>query len=586
MTTKATETLGTARKKTTRTTRKTATPRQKQPATKKSHPDTIVAINPATGEKIGEVACTPMETFPDLMINARKAQEYWGDTTFEERREHILRIQKYLIENAERISRVISQDNGKTIPDAYQTEVMPSILATDWYARKAKKILKKKRLTVSSVLAANKQTTMHRLPLGVVAVVSPWNYPWTIPFSEILMGLMAGNAIVFKTARETIMVGKEIEKAIQAANLPYGLFTHVVGDSSEITNALFDNGINKIFFTGSVRVGKMLMKQASETLTPVSLELGGNDAAIVLEDAHLERAAHGIVWGGFQNNGQTCAGVERVYVHESVADEFLRLVKEHVEELRHGVERGNFDVDIGAVTTTRQMETIRTHVDEALEQGAKILVQSRITDKASDQFYPATVLTNVDHSMKVMNEETFGPVIGVMTFKTEEEALALANDSDLGLTSSIWTMNQSRGKKLALKIEAGITTINDHVVTHGLPEIPWTGWKNSGIGGTHSHVGLEAMTQIKVVNNDLVPHIEKNLWWFPHQKTTFDALLRTPTILFGNMKDATDTIKTLLPELITDPTINEKLQFVAVRARLRLKRKIMHQIEKRFGENK
>ncbi|PIE43267.1 MAG: succinate-semialdehyde dehydrogenase [Gammaproteobacteria bacterium] len=566
------------------TTKRTPPPRPKKPITRTSEPATIVATNPATGEKIGEAPCTPMASFPELMINARKAQKYWGETSFEERRDHILRIQKYLIENAERISQVISQDNGKTIPDAYQTEVMPSILATDWYARKAKKYLKKKRLTVSSILAANKQTSLHRLPLGVVAVVSPWNYPWTIPFSEILMGLMAGNAIMFKTARETVMVGKEIEKAIQAANLPYGLFTHVVGDSSEITSALFANGIDKIFFTGSVRVGKMLMQQAAETLTPVSLELGGNDAAIVLEDAHLERAAHGIVWGGFQNNGQTCAGVERVYVHEAVADKFLKLVKEHVQELRHGAERGNFDIDIGAVTTARQMETIRTHVDEALEQGARIVVQSKITDKASDQFYPATVLTNVNHSMKVMNEETFGPVIGVMTFKTEEEALALANDSNLGLTSSIWTMNQTRGKKLALKIEAGITTINDHVVTHGLPEVPWTGWKDSGIGGTHSHIGLEAMTRIKVVNNDLVPHIPKNLWWFPHQKTTFDALLKTPTILFGNVKEATETMKVLLPELISDPTISEKLQFFAVRARLKLKRKILHEIERRFGQ--
>jgi acyl-CoA reductase-like NAD-dependent aldehyde dehydrogenase len=407
-------------------------------------------------------------------------------------------------------------------------------MACTWYAKNGKKYLKDRKISSSSIMLSNKRTYIGRIPLGVVGVVSPWNYPFSIPFAEIIMGLMAGNAILYKVSEDTPLVGLEIEKALYAGELPDGLTKMVMGDGASIAASWFENKIDKIFFTGSTRVGKILMKQAAETLTPLSLELGGNDAAIVFEDANLKRAANGIVWAGFQNCGQTCAGVERVYVQESVADKFIQLLIDRVDLLRQGPEENKFNVDIGAVTVKRQLETIERHVDDALKKGAVIAAQTKMDNVSEGNFYPVTVLTNLDHTMSVMREETFGPVIGVMTFKTEEEAIRLANDSDLGLTSSIWTMDTKKAKKLSACLETGTTTINDHVYTQGLSEIPWTGWKNSGIGVTHSSIGLEEMTKVKVINYDLIPQLNKNLWWFPANLFKFNLVLHMLPVLYSN----------------------------------------------------
>ncbi|MGK5093446.1 aldehyde dehydrogenase family protein [Deltaproteobacteria bacterium TL4] len=543
-------------------------------------PQVIESFNPATGEKIGEVPVTPIEEMPRIFEEARKAQKIWAEMTFDQRKECLLKMRDYMMENTKAIAKVISKDNGKTLSDALNTEVIPSILACDWYAKKAKQHLKKKNIPASNVLFANKQSYLLRMPLGVVGIISPWNYPFSIPFGEVMMGLMAGNAILLKTAVETAMVGAEIEKIIKAGCLPKGLFHYVQGRGSQVATAWFENKIDKIFFTGSVGVGQILMKQAAENVTPLSLELGGKDAMIVLEDANLERAANGAVWGGFQNSGQTCAGVERVYVHESVAEEFLKLVKEKTESLRQGADSGRFDKDIGAMTTVSQLELVKRHVADALKQGAKIYAQSTVSPDEKGLFHPATVLVDVTHDMDVMKEETFGPVIGVMTFKTDREAIALANDSDLGLTSSVWTTNNDRGRKMAKQLETGITTLNDHIYTHGSSELPWVGWKKSGLGATHSHLGLEEMTKPKVVSYDLAPNIKADLWWFPHREIIFEAFADTPKLLFGkSLQVRADSLGRLIPKLLKDPLLKEKMMFVFERARKRGKQ----QFQKALG---
>ncbi|MBF0350757.1 MAG: aldehyde dehydrogenase family protein [SAR324 cluster bacterium] len=537
------------------------------------YPKSYPSINPATGELNSDVECTPLDAFPKIFNDARKAQEIWAEMSFDQRKEHILRMRDYLIENAEAISRVIAKDTGKTLSDGFQTEVLPSIFATDWYAKKTHRFLKKERVAPSNVLFANKQSYILRMPLGVVGIITPWNYPFAIPWSEIVMALMAGNGVVFKTSEDTPLVGQEIQKVIDAGQLPKGLCRFVMGEGSQVSKAMFENGVNKIFFTGSVRVGKLLMKQGSEYLVPVSLELGGNDAAIILEDANLERAANGVVWAGFQNSGQTCAGVERVYVQESIYEEFMKLVREKTIQLRQGADTGKFDIDVGSMTTVRQLETVRRHVDDALKKGAVITAQTKVKTTKGN-FYPATVLENVNHTMAVMMEETFGPLIACMKFKSDDEAISLANDSDLGLTSSVWTMDSERGQFIAKKLETGITTINDHVFTHGLPELPWLGWKNSGIGSTHSHLGLEEMTKPKVVNYDLAPNLNSNLWWFPHRKITFDALIDTPKLIFGSLQERADSLSKIMPKLIRDPLVKEKLFFVLKRTGLRVRKTI------------
>ncbi|MBF0240567.1 MAG: aldehyde dehydrogenase family protein [SAR324 cluster bacterium] len=520
---------------------------------------TVLSANPATGELLGEVQCTPLEEIPQIFKEARKAQKVWAAMSFSERGKRILKIRDYLLDQGENIARVISKENGKTIPDAFNTEILPSIMSCDWYAHKAESVLKEKIIPLGSIMTFNKRNHLLRIPYGVVGIISPWNYPFAIPFGEIIMGLMAGNAILFKVARETPLVGVEIEKAITAAQLPKGLCQHIVGSGSQVATSWFENGIDKIFLTGSVGAGKTLMRQAIDSMTPLSLELGGNDPMIVLEDAPIDRAVNGAIWAGFQNCGQSCGGVERVYVHESIAEEFLAKLKTKTESLRQGVDRGYFDVDLGCMTTTGQLMTVKEHVDEALAKGARIFAQSKpVTDWDAKLFYPATVLVDVTHDMLVMREETFGPVLGVMTFKTEEEVIRLANDSHLGLTSSVWTMDTKRGRRLAEQLETGVTTINDHLYTHGGAELPWIGWKQSGTGATHSHLGLVEMTKAKLVNYDIVPHIPTNLWWFPVRKFKYETIVSAPKILFGSdMKNKTKSIRRLLPQLMKDPQLRE-----------------------------
>ncbi|MBC7171446.1 MAG: aldehyde dehydrogenase family protein, partial [Polyangiaceae bacterium] len=381
-----------------------------------------------------------------------------------------------------------------------------------------------KKLSMGSILFANKRNELHRIPLGVVGIISPWNYPLSIPFGEVVMGLMAGNAILLKVAAATIMVGEALERIVAAGELPSGLFQHVVGSGARVSRAFFENGINKIFFTGSVPTGKQLMAEAAKTLTPVSLELGGKDPMIVLADADLERAANGACWAGYQNAGQSCGGVERVYVHESVYDEFVDLMARKTSALCHGADR-DFNVDIGAMTTEEQLKAVDRQVTAAVRDGARIVAQSKpVNPDEKGYFYPATLMVDVDHSMELMREETFGPVVPIMKFSTIEEAIALANDSTMALTSSVWTKDSAVGRKLALQLESGVTTVNDHLYTHGQSETPWGGWKESGLGRTHSIIGLEEMTQPKLVNWDLVSP-KRNIWWFPFDRETYDGML-------------------------------------------------------------
>jgi len=374
---------------------------------------------------------------------------------------------------------------------------------------------------------------MYRVPFGVIGIISPWNYPFSIPFSEVVMGLLAGNAVILKTAGETQAVGLALKECLEAADLPEGLFSFINMSGPVAGDAFLDLGVDKLFFTGSVRVGKILMKKAAESLTPVSLELGGNDAMLVCEDADLHRAVNGAVWAGLQNAGQSCGGVERIYVHASVYEPFMKILKEKVESLRVGYDRDH-TIDIGAIATGRQFETVKRHVEDALAKGATIYAQAKLPkDPQQGYFYSPTVLTNVDHDMVVMAEETFGPVLGVMKVNSMEEALALANDSDLGLTGSVWSKNRKQAEALGQRIMAGAITINDHLMSHGLPETPWGGFKESGIGRSHGAIGFAEMTESQVGVQDMMPFVKKNLWWYPFSPRVYNTIKGVALILYG-----------------------------------------------------
>jgi succinate-semialdehyde dehydrogenase/glutarate-semialdehyde dehydrogenase len=513
-------------------------------------------LNPATGEILGYSKLHTVDDLKQMVKHGKDAQILWEEFSIGERIKYVLKIRDYLVKNVDKISETISKDNGKTRIDSLATEILPAAMAISYYCKNTERFLSDKKLKAGNIILINKRSKIVRVPYGVVGIISPWNYPFAIPFSEIVMGLLAGNAVILKTATETQMVGLIIKEAIDSAELPGGLFQYINLPGKVAGDAFLDAGINKIFFTGSVVVGKYMMEKASKYLTPLCLELGGNDAMIVCEDADPYRAAMGALWAGFQNAGQSCGGVERIYVHKNIYASFMSILKEKIDSLRVNT-CDEFDSDMGCMTTQRQAEIVNKHIEDAINRGAKIFAQSKVPSGAKyKNFLPATVLTGVDHEMLVMRDETFGPVVGVMKFSSYEEAVNLANDSYLGLTGSVWTRNTNRGEYLARQIKAGVVMINDHLMSHGLAETPWGGFKESGLGRSHGKIGFDEMTQPLVIVKDVLPFVKKDLWWHPFSKSLYEGLKAAMLLLYD--KNIVSKMRSLWILIKTLPRIFDK----------------------------
>ena len=488
-----------------------------------------VTRNPATGEVLARTPELAAPEVRDAIRRAREAQPAWGQLPLKQRRRYIAAMRQVLVKHLDNPALIISSCVGKPPLEALATEVMPTVLGSRWYERHAARHLSPKRLSMGSLLFFNKRSTVHRLPYGVVGIISPWNYPFGIPMHEIVPALLAGNTVVFKTSPETLPVGEWIEQLFGWAGLPADVFQHLNVDGPLCGDLFLEqSGVDKLFFTGSVRVGKLLMAKAAHTLKPISLELGGKDAMIVCADADLERAANGAAWAGFTNAGQTCAGVERLYVHRDVYTPFMALLKQKVEALRLGSR-----YDVGAICTDRQVATVQQHYQEALTSGATVFAQVKRPAGLNEHFIPPTVLTDVDHSMKVMREETFGPILGVMQVQDEDEALRLANDSSYGLTGSVWTRDLAKGARLAQRMQAGAVMVNDHLLSHGLTETPWGGPNDSGLGRGHGGWAFEEVTQPRVVVTDWLKLARRNVFWYPYHPAVHEGLKGALRALYG-----------------------------------------------------
>jgi acyl-CoA reductase-like NAD-dependent aldehyde dehydrogenase len=427
----------------------------------------------------------------------------------------------------------------------------------DHYARRAEEILDDQPIPLH-LYKFIRQSYVRYEPIGVVTVISPWNYPLSIPMSSIVFALLAGNTVVFKPASDSVLIAKKIEEIFRAAGLPEGVLNLVVAAGETLGTALYEPPVRKVAFTGSTGTGVTIAREASRHLIPVTLELGGKDAMIVLPDADLERASAGAVWGAFFNAGQTCASVERCYVHRSVYDRFVAMVVEQTRRLRVGPGMEH-EVDVGPLANEKQLGVVEAHVRDAVERGATVVVGGSRLEKLKGYFYAPTVLTNVTQEMRCMREETFGPTLPIMAYDTEDEVVAYANDSEYGLTASVWSRDREQAERLAVRLEAGTVSINDHASSFGLPETPWQGVKKSGIGVTHSDEGLRAFALAKHVTVDRIP-LTTLPWWFPYSPIKYEAFKSGIKMVLGGrgVGSVFDGLRSAIASLSPGSALNVK----------------------------
>ncbi|MCL2479980.1 MAG: aldehyde dehydrogenase family protein, partial [Treponema sp.] len=440
------------------------------------------------------------ESIRELVEKSRKAQIEWAALPYSERAKMMKKAACYLAENRAQIADTICSETGKLVIDAMAAEVIPAMMAIDYYIKLGKHVTKRQAIHGGNFLMFNKKSALVYKPWGVVGIITPWNYPFSIPFSEVVTALLAGNGVILKTASITPGCGLAIEKIVGAAGLPDGLFINVQMPGNEAGPAFISSGMDKLFFTGSAQTGRQLMSLASSRLLPLSLELGGADAAIIRSDADIDRAVYGVIWAGFSNAGQSCGGIQRVLVHSDIYANFLEKLKQCVESLEPGK---GLSGDMGPMISLKQKEEVSRQVNQCIAEGAQFFAQSRKGKTAEGEVYgsmedsslymPALVLTGIKPDMPIMKEEIFGPVIGVIPAANDREALALANDSSYGLTASVWSADHRTAKKIAAEINAGAVMINDHLMSHGLAQTPWGGFGDSGLGKTHGEAGFREM---------------------------------------------------------------------------------------------
>ena len=475
----------------------------------------IICHDPATGEEIGRAPLVMPEEVARAASRARAAQPAWAERRYSERGRLIMEARKIILKELDEIAFLISMETGKPVAEAISLELTPALDLMQYFARKTANLLSPRRISVGQYWTMGRSSYEIYKPIGVIGIISPWNFPWATPLGEVVMALMAGNAAVLKPSELTPLTGIKIKEVLGRAGLPDGVLEVVTGDGSTGA-ALVGAGVDKIMFTGSVATGRRVAEAAAKYLIPVVLELGGKDPMIVLDDAHVINAARGAVWGAFANCGQSCSSVERCYVQEGIADQFIAEVVKETKRLRQaaGTEK---NTDIGSMSSERQLRVVERHVNQAIDHGAVALTGGERLRDMAGPFFPPTVLTNVNHEMDVMREETFGPVLPIMTFKNDHEALRLANDSQFGLTASVWTKNIARGQKLALQIDAGTVMINEVLYTHGIAQTPWGGMKQSGLGRTHGRAGLLELVRSQHIHVNRVPFLP-DLWWFNYSE--------------------------------------------------------------------
>ncbi|MBW8060082.1 MAG: aldehyde dehydrogenase family protein [Solirubrobacterales bacterium] len=491
---------------------------------------TLESFNPATGELVGSVATITPDQVQGVVDDVARIQPAWAELTLKDRARYMRRAADALLDEIDEIAELLVREQGKPRVEAYTMELLPTVDALHWCAKAGSKILADEKVRISQAFLLSKKGRFSYEPIGAVGVIAPWNYPWSIPFGEVAIALMAGNGVVLKPASLTPLLGEAIRRVFERGGLPEGL-VRVVHGGGAVGDALARSSVGKVFFTGSVEVGRKVGEVCAQRLKGSVLELGGKDPMIVCADADLDNAIPGAVWGGFANAGQTCSGIERAYVVREVADRFVEGVVREAEKLRLG-DPLQWETEVGPMTSDDQYEIVCELIEDAVFSGATKLCGGP-TEVAGlpGKFVAPTVLTGVTHQMRIMKEEVFGPVLPIVVVEDEQEAIDLANDSEFGLGASVWTKDRQKGERIARRIESGMVWINDHSFSHGACQCSWGGVKDSGVGRSHSKFGFYECVNIKM--NTWEPGLARDFWWHPYDSTLGEAVRASAKLLYG-----------------------------------------------------
>jgi acyl-CoA reductase-like NAD-dependent aldehyde dehydrogenase len=487
----------------------------------------LESFAPLDGARLGAVPTVAPNQVQSVVDDVASVQPFWAQLPLIDRARYMRRAAQAIIDQLDDLADLLSREQGKPRNESYVMELLPTIDSLRWLAEAGPGILEDERIPLP-VFIKQKRARFTYEPLGVVGVIAPWNYPWSIPFGQAAVALMAGNGVVLKPAPLTPLIGQRIQEVFERAGLPEGLVRTIHGGGA-VGHALVESSTAKIFFTGSVDVGRGVGVDCAQRMKGSVLELGGKDAMIVCADANLSNAISGCLWGGFANAGQTCSGIERVYVVSDVADRFVQGVVEGAQKLRLG-DPMEWTTEIGPMVSREKLEAVRELVDDAVAGGATLHCGG-----AEEPFFRPAVLTDVTHDMRLMREEIFGPVVPIVTVDSEDEAIALANDSDFGLGASVWTMNRAKGERIARRVQAGMVWVNDHMYTHGVCSCSWGGVKDSGLGRSHSKFGLYESVNVKLVTWE--PSRTRDFWWHPYDESLGRAMRAAAKLLYGRDAD-------------------------------------------------
>jgi len=488
--------------------------------------EALPSIDPATGKVSATFERTPSSVVPQLLLKAREVQSVWASVPIEDRCARIGVLKRKILESKDALVDAIVRESGKPRVEAKFADIFVALDTAGYFAKRGPALLRPERIPHHNTAAKMKSGVLLYEPLGVLAIISSWNYPLAIPMSQIIPAVAAGNSVLCKTSDFTPECGSLIAKLFLDAGFPKGLVTLLQG-SGDVGQALIDARPDKVLFTGSVSTGRHVAEACARRLIPSVLELGGKDAMVVLSDADLDVASSAAVWGSYTNCGQVCLSVERLFVESSVSEEFIRLCVERTQKLRLGPGSDPL-TDIGPLIRPQHVQRMNELIADAVQRGARVLCGGRPRPDLGPGFFEPTVITGVDSSMQLFRDETFGPILAIQVVRDPEEAIRRANDTEFALAASVWTRDVSRGRDIAGRLRASTVMVNDLISAFAIAEAPHGGCGASGWGRAHGRAGLLEMVHLKYVDVDRLPGMEKP-WWYRYSaglEKAADAFLR------------------------------------------------------------